>query len=98
QKEIYAQLNDLFLDEVFFMSVSPNPPTLIARSGVHDISYSSLGGFGYTDVWLEPGTASKSSTPRSTSIASAPVGRPPTRAMSSSEPSSLWMPSGSIRS
>jgi peptide/nickel transport system substrate-binding protein len=52
-KQIYAQTNDLFLDEVFFMSVSPNPPTALARSAVQGITASSLGGFGYADVWLE---------------------------------------------
>jgi peptide/nickel transport system substrate-binding protein len=53
QKQIYGQINDLFLDEVFFMSVSPNPPTALARSTVHGITASSLGGFDYADVWLE---------------------------------------------
>ena len=53
QKQIYEQINDLFLDEVFFMSVSPNPPTALARSAVHGITASSLGGFGYADAWLE---------------------------------------------
>ena len=53
QKQIYEQLNDLFLDEVFFMSVSSNPPTALARTAVQGIAMSSLGGFGYTDAWLE---------------------------------------------
>ena len=35
------------------MSVSPNPPTALARSAVHGIAASSLGGFGYADAWLE---------------------------------------------
>jgi ABC-type transport system substrate-binding protein len=53
QKQIYGQLNDLFLDEVFFMSVSPAPPTALARSKVHGITTSALGGFGYADAWLD---------------------------------------------
>jgi peptide/nickel transport system substrate-binding protein len=53
QKQIYGRINDLFLDEVFFMAVSPNPPTALIRNAVHGVTASSLGGFGYADVWLE---------------------------------------------
>jgi peptide/nickel transport system substrate-binding protein len=53
QKQIYNQINDLLLDEVFFMAMSPAPPTLLARSVVRGITASSLGGFGFTEAWLE---------------------------------------------
>ena len=33
------------------MSVSPAPPTALARSKVHGITTSALGGFGYADAW-----------------------------------------------
>ena len=53
QKQIYAQLNDLLLDESFAYIVSTAPPTMVARSNVHNITTPSYGGFGYAETWLD---------------------------------------------
>ena len=52
QKQIYQQLNQLIIDESFFMIASSDPPTMLVRANVHNIVPQSLGGFGYTDAWI----------------------------------------------
>jgi peptide/nickel transport system substrate-binding protein len=53
QKQVYSQLNDLLLDESFAYIVSTAPPTLVARSNVHNLTMPSYGGFGYADAWID---------------------------------------------
>jgi peptide/nickel transport system substrate-binding protein len=52
QKQIYQQMNQLLLDQSFFMTVSTDPPTMLVRANVHDVAPLSFGGFGYTDAWI----------------------------------------------
>jgi peptide/nickel transport system substrate-binding protein len=52
QKQVYQQLNQLVLDASFFMIVSSDPPTMLARANVHNIVPQTFGGFGYTDAWV----------------------------------------------
>jgi ABC-type transport system substrate-binding protein len=54
QQQIYQELNDLLLDESFAMFVSSAPPTMLTRDSVHDVSPVSIGGFGFTQAWMEP--------------------------------------------
>jgi peptide/nickel transport system substrate-binding protein len=52
RKALYAQLNDILLDESFIMVLAGSPPTLVARSNVHGIEASAHDGFYYHDAWL----------------------------------------------
>ncbi len=52
-KQIYSQINDVILDESFIMYLTPNPVTLIARTGVHDMTPNLHGGWQFTDAWLD---------------------------------------------
>jgi ABC-type transport system substrate-binding protein len=52
QKQIYQQMNQLLLDQSFFMTVASDPPTMLARTNIHNIQPLSFGGFGYTDAWI----------------------------------------------
>jgi peptide/nickel transport system substrate-binding protein len=56
RKALYAQINDIFLEDSFAMVVTTYPPKMVASSKVHDLvtpesipSY-----FWLTDVWLDP--------------------------------------------
>jgi peptide/nickel transport system substrate-binding protein len=53
QKAVYQQLNDLFLDQSFYMVVSTFPPTMLARANAHGIEPNYHGSFGYTQTWLD---------------------------------------------
>jgi len=56
RKTIYAQINDIILDDSFFMVVTTYPPKMVASSKVHDlVSPTSVPSFFWlTDVWLDP--------------------------------------------
>jgi peptide/nickel transport system substrate-binding protein len=56
RKTIYAQINDIFLEDSFFMVVTTYPPKMVASSKVHDlVSPTSVPSFFWlTDVWLDP--------------------------------------------
>jgi peptide/nickel transport system substrate-binding protein len=54
QKQIYAQLNDMLLDQTFVTPMAPNPPRVVLRSGVKGVTYSAHEGFVYTSAWLDP--------------------------------------------
>jgi len=45
-------MNQLLLDQSFFMTVASDPPTMLARASIHNIQPLSFGGFGYTDAWI----------------------------------------------
>ena len=52
-QQINAQLNDLFLDESFAISVSTAPVTLLASNKVHGITPNYHGSFTFTGAWLD---------------------------------------------
>ncbi len=52
-KQLYAQLNDVILDESFVMYMSPYLLLMLARAGVHDVVPNLHGGWAYTDAWLD---------------------------------------------
>ena len=51
-KEAYSQLNDLVLDEAFVHFISVSPPSLLARSNVHGITWTAHESPWYVDTWL----------------------------------------------
>jgi peptide/nickel transport system substrate-binding protein len=53
RKALYAQLNDILLDESFIMVLAGSPPTLVMRPNVHGIEASAHDGFYYHNVWLD---------------------------------------------
>jgi ABC-type transport system substrate-binding protein len=53
RKDLYNQLNDLFLDESFLMVLSTTPARALARSAVKDVSNQAHGGFAFTQTWIE---------------------------------------------
>jgi ABC-type oligopeptide transport system substrate-binding subunit len=53
RRQLYAQLNDLFLDESFLMVLASFPARALARSAVHDILPTAHGGYTFTHAWLE---------------------------------------------
>jgi peptide/nickel transport system substrate-binding protein len=52
RKQLYAQLNDLLLDECFVMFIAPQPPTLLARARVQGVEHTLHQGFWYANTWL----------------------------------------------
>jgi peptide/nickel transport system substrate-binding protein len=52
RKQLYAQLNDAFLDRVFNMPVSLYPAMSLAHNNVHGVRYNLLPGLVYTDAWM----------------------------------------------
>jgi ABC-type transport system substrate-binding protein len=52
RKELYSQLNDRYLDEVFNMPVSLYPAMSLAQRTVHGVRYNLLPGLNYTDAWI----------------------------------------------
>jgi peptide/nickel transport system substrate-binding protein len=54
QTAIYSQLNDLFLDESFVMTLAPVLPVQVARANVHGMVYSHHEDVLHTDTWLQP--------------------------------------------
>jgi peptide/nickel transport system substrate-binding protein len=53
QKQIFAQLNDMLLDQTFVTPLAPNPPRVALRGTVKGVTYSAHEGFVYTGAWLE---------------------------------------------
>ncbi len=53
QTSIYSQLNDLFLDESFVMTLAPVLPIQIARANVHGMVYSHHEDILHTETWLQ---------------------------------------------
>lgn len=53
QKAIYAQINDLLLDESFQIYVSTVPTTMMTRAGIHGLYPDMHGGWQLTDAWME---------------------------------------------
>lgn len=52
RKQLYSQINDMYLDQVFNMPVSLYPAMSLAHSKVHGVRYNLLPGLVYTDAWL----------------------------------------------
>ncbi len=52
RKQLYSQINDLYLDEVFNMPVALYPSMSLMRANVNDVRYNLLPGLVYTDAWL----------------------------------------------
>jgi peptide/nickel transport system substrate-binding protein len=52
RKQLYAQLNDALLDQVFNMPVSLYPAMSLAHNNVHGVRYNLLPGLVYTDAWM----------------------------------------------
>jgi peptide/nickel transport system substrate-binding protein len=53
QKQIYAQLNDLVLDESFVAVVSSSPQIMMTSAKVHGLSPTYHASFSFTGVWLD---------------------------------------------
>jgi peptide/nickel transport system substrate-binding protein len=51
-KQIYSQLNDILLDESFFMFISPSATLMVTRANVQDVTPHLRGGWNFTDAWL----------------------------------------------
>jgi peptide/nickel transport system substrate-binding protein len=51
-KPIYSELNDILLDESFFMFISPNYLLELARANIRDITPTMHGRWSYTDTWI----------------------------------------------
>jgi len=51
-KQIYAQVNDLMLDESFSIPLCSRPPTNMTRAAVHATNQQ-FGGWWYRDVWID---------------------------------------------
>jgi peptide/nickel transport system substrate-binding protein len=52
RKQLYAQLNDLVLDESFSMPMADNKPKLVTRAGVNGIVHLLHDAFSFVDTWL----------------------------------------------
>jgi peptide/nickel transport system substrate-binding protein len=52
RKALYAQVNDLFLDESAVMPISSAPSRMLTRANVRDIGLSQHGAFLYNAAWL----------------------------------------------
>ncbi len=55
QKQIYAQINDVLLDESFAMYLSPTPIIMLGTAGLHDVTPNAHGGWLLTTTWLDNG-------------------------------------------
>lgn len=53
RRQIYSQLNDLFLDESFLMVLASTPARMLGRAALKGVATHSHGGFGFTQAWLE---------------------------------------------
>ena len=53
RKELYNQLNDLFIDESFLMVLSTTPARALASSKVKNVTNQAHGGFSFTSTWME---------------------------------------------
>jgi peptide/nickel transport system substrate-binding protein len=52
RKQLYAQLNDIILDEAFSMTLVSSPPRIAYRAALHDVGYTLHEAFSYTNAWL----------------------------------------------
>ena len=52
RRQLYSQLNDLFLDESFLMVLSSFPARVLARSTVQNVLPTAHGGYTFTHAWL----------------------------------------------
>src|SRR5581483_9321211 len=48
--QIYAQINDILLDQSFFMFMAPNAVLMLAGANVHDVMPNARGGWSLTDA------------------------------------------------
>src|SRR2546422_406669 len=53
QKQIYAQINDLILDESFAFVVSSSPQIMMTSSKVHGLQTTYHSSFSFTNAWLD---------------------------------------------
>jgi ABC-type transport system substrate-binding protein len=53
QKQIYAQLNDLVLDESFVATVSSSPQIMMTTPKVHGLIPTYHASFLFTEAWLD---------------------------------------------
>jgi peptide/nickel transport system substrate-binding protein len=53
RKQVYAQINDLLLDECFASVVSQFRPKLVMRTAVHGVEPTLHEGFSYADTWID---------------------------------------------
>jgi peptide/nickel transport system substrate-binding protein len=53
RKAMYAELNDILLDESFILWLAGSPPTLVTRPNIHNIEPSAHDGFYYHNAWIE---------------------------------------------
>jgi peptide/nickel transport system substrate-binding protein len=53
RKALYAQVNDLMLDQCFVMPINSAPARMLTRSAVHDIGLSQHGAFLFNSAWLD---------------------------------------------
>ncbi len=53
QKQNYSALNDMFLDESFYIPLSTVQPVMMALASVHGVMPDLHSSFLYTDAWLE---------------------------------------------
>jgi peptide/nickel transport system substrate-binding protein len=52
QKQLYAQLNDLLVDEAFTVALAFASPRMLLKSNVQQLGYTMHEGFVWTNVWL----------------------------------------------
>jgi peptide/nickel transport system substrate-binding protein len=52
RKQLYSQINDMYLDEVFQMPVSLYPAMSLMHQSVHGVRYNLHPGLVYTDTWI----------------------------------------------
>jgi len=53
RKALYSQVNDLFLEESFVMSICSGPARMLTRANVQDIGLSQHGYFLFNSAWLD---------------------------------------------
>ena len=53
QKQIYAQINDLILDESFAFVVSSSPQIMLTTTKVHGLQTTYHSSFAFTSAWLD---------------------------------------------
>lgn len=53
RKALYAQVNDLLLEESFVMPINASPARMLTRSYVHDVGLSQHGAFLFNAAWLD---------------------------------------------
>jgi peptide/nickel transport system substrate-binding protein len=52
QKQLYAQLNSLLVDEAFAVAIASASPRMLLKSKVQDVGYTMHEGFVWTNVWM----------------------------------------------